>query len=333
MRYFYTVTKTIKVMQNIKQMRFFNPASGREVGYWSAKVLGLIPQELLDQDVASKRARYSAQALEAQPVPDFEVVPVKMRDLSFDPRLSAPVPTKNEYLDAFLSSDGGFMPATNIVMIGGPGVGKSTIGLDMVSRVSMTGKRVLFVSGEMNAIDLNRYCKRFPAFAELDVLFLGDYIEKSPKVALEKAFKAGYDLVLIDSFAEACITVKENNGWTKDRAESWLLDLMDTNNKGKNDLELFTAFLVIQQVTKGGTFVGSNRIKHMTSGMLHLIRSKATDSMHMEFSKNRVGDVNEKLSYSIGRDYVHYSQLQDAEDVDEEEESEDMQVFLVSGKK
>lgn len=321
-------------MQNIKQMRFFNPASGREVGYWSAKVLGLIPQELLDQDVASKRARYAAQAPEAQSVPDFEVVPVKMRDLSFDPRLSVPVPTKNEYLDAFLSSDGGFMPATNIVMIGGPGVGKTTVGMDLVSKVAMTGKRVLFVSAEMNAIDLNRYCKRFPAFAELDVLFLGDYIEKSPKVALEKAFKAGYDLILIDSFAEVCITVKEGNGWSTSKVESWLLDLMDGSNKGENDLNLFTAFLVIQQVTKGGVFVGSNRIKHMTSGMLHLHRDKRSDSTTMCFSKNRVGNSDAELSYSIGRDYISYSPVEAIEipEGDESEESFDEgepEVYLV----
>lgn len=321
-------------MQNIRQMRFFNPASGREVGYWSAKVLGLIPQELLDQELASKRGRYNAPTPE--PVPDFDVVPVKMRDLTFDPRLSVPVPTKNEYLDAFLSNDGGFMPATNIVMIGGPGVGKTTIGMDMVSKVATTGKRVLFVSGEMNAIDLNRYCKRFPAFAELDVLFLGDYIEKSPKVALEKAFKAGYDLVLIDSFAEVCITVKEGNGWSTARAESWLLDLMDGNNKGENDLNLFTTFLVIQQVTKGGVFVGSNRIKHMTSGMLHLTRNKQDDSTTMDFSKNRVGNVGQPLRYAIGRDFIDYSPYESIEvpndeerEEPEESDAQEMGVYLV----
>ncbi len=232
---------------NVKQMRFLNPATGRQVGYWSAKYLGLIPQELLDQDAAVRKGRSSQT--EVEPEADFDVNPVKMRDMTFDPRLFVPIPTGNEYLDAFVSSYGGFMPATNIVMIGGPGVGKSTIGLDLVSKVASEGKKVLFVSGEMNAIDLNRYCKRFPHFADLDVLFLGDYIDRNPKLALEKAFKIGYDMVLIDSFAEVCITVKDHAGWSTAKAESWLLDLMDGNNKGENDTNTFTCFLVIQQVT------------------------------------------------------------------------------------
>lgn len=293
-------------------MRFLNPATGREVGYWSAKYLGLIPQELLNQDSSTRRAAV------AETEPDFDVNPVKMRDMKFDHRLSVPIPTGNEYLDSFISSYGGFMPATNIVMIGGPGVGKSTIGLDLVSKVAMGGKRVLFVSGEMNAIDLNRYCKRFPYFADLDVLFLGDYIDKNPKLALEKAFKIGYDMVLIDSFAEVCITVKDYAGWSTAKAESWLLDLMDGNNKGENDTNAFTCFLVIQQVTKGGVFVGSNRIKHMTSGMLHLIRNKSTDTTTMEFSKNRVGDVNQDLGYSIGRDYIQYAPVPEEDEGSDE---------------
>jgi predicted ATP-dependent serine protease len=319
-------------MQNVRTMRFTNPATGREVGYWSAKYLGIIPEELLAQEVPTRRGRNAVATAPQEPV---DVKTVKMRDLSFDPRLFVPILTNNEYLDSFLSSDGGFMPATNIVMIGGPGVGKSTIGMDLVARVAMNGKRVLFVSGEMNAIELNRYCKRFPHFAELDILFLGDYINSSPQLALEAALKQGYDMVLVDSFAEVCITVKEGNGWTQSKAESWLLDLMDTNNKGNNDPNLFTSFLVIQQVTKGGVFVGSNRIKHMTSGMLHLVRDRRSDTTTMEFSKNRVGAVGEELSYSIGRDYITYSapQVTDLpEDEDEEEESQ-RQVYLVSGDK
>jgi DNA repair protein RadA/Sms len=322
-------------MQDIRKMRFENPATGRSVGYWSAKYLGLIPQELLDQERPSRRGRTEVEP--TQPI-DVDLKIVRMKDVSFDPRLFVPILTGNEYLDCFLSSDGGFMPATNIVMIGGPGVGKSTIGMDLASKVAMRGKRVLFVSGEMNSIDLNRYCKRFPAFAELDVLFMGDYIQSSPQVALEKALASGYDLVLVDSFAEVCITVKENNGWTQARAESWLLDLMDTNNKGNNEANLFTCFLVIQQVTKGGVFVGSNRIKHMTSGMLHLVRDRRSDTTSMEFSKNRVGEVGQELGYSIGRDYIDYSPIDraDDEDLDEGEgeespEPQPTEVFLVQG--
>ena len=46
------------------------------------------------------------------------------------------------------------------------------------------------------------------------------------------------------------------------RAESLLLSLLKEQNEGHNDISVNTTFLIIQQVTKNGNFIGSNRLKH-----------------------------------------------------------------------
>ena len=45
------------------------------------------------------------------------------------------------------------------------------------------------------------------------------------------------------------------------QTEAWLVDTCVRNNKGENKENKFTSFLLIQQVTKAGEFVGFKQIK------------------------------------------------------------------------
>ena len=64
---------------------------------------------------------------------------------------------------------------------------------------------------------------------------------------------------------------------------------------GENEAKVNTAFLVIQQVTKQGEFAGSNRFKHMLTGMMHMKFTKEGERT-MYFSKNRRGgDMSARL--------------------------------------
>ena len=64
--------------------------------------------------------------------------------------------------------------------------------------------------------------------------------------------------------------VQDQMGWARKKVESWLLDLLEKNNKAENQANKNTAFICIQQMTKQGEFAGSNRIKHMTTAMAQL---------------------------------------------------------------
>ena len=214
---------------------------------------------------------------------------VKMSDLSFDPQLFRPMKS-GRVIDAHFSSEGGLMKGTNYAIVGDPGIGKTTVMLDMLADLQEKGQKVLFISGEMNQIDMFGYVKRFPKFGQLPILFMGDYTEDNNLDVLKSILSEGWDTVLIDSMAEIQNAVVDTTkGWmSSKKAETELLSLFEKHNLGQNDSETNTSFLVIQQVTKGGEFAGSNRFKHMMTGMAHMKWTKEGDRTFF-FSKNRRG--------------------------------------------
>jgi len=221
---------------------------------------------------------------------------VKMNDIKFDKNLFKPMKTGKK-VDSLLSSEGGLMKGTNFAFVGDPGVGKSTVMLDILSDLQKKKQKVLFISGEMTSIDMFGYVKRFPKFGKLPILFMGDYIEKDPMVVLTSVLSEGFDVVLIDSMAEVCTNIVDYHGGTMKNAETKVLNLLEKHNKAENLNKTNTTFLIIQQVTKGGEFAGSNRFKHMLTGMGHM---KFTEgSRVLFFSKNRRGGQMDKLHFSL----------------------------------
>lgn len=214
---------------------------------------------------------------------------VKMSDLSFDPQLFRPMKS-GRVIDAHFSSEGGLMKGTNYAIVGDPGIGKTTVMLDMLADLQSKGQKVLFISGEMNQIDMYGYVKRFPKFGNLPILFMGDYCEDNALDVVSSILSEGWDTVLIDSMAEIQNAVVDTTkGWMSGKkAETELLNLFEKHNLGENDANINTSFLVIQQVTKGGEFAGSNRFKHMMTGMAHMKWTKEGDRTFF-FSKNRRG--------------------------------------------
>lgn len=212
-------------------------------------------------------------------------------------------------MDELLCSYKGLPKGVNYMVIGDPGVGKTTIILDLLSDLSLyNSANVLFVSAEMNEIDLAIYVQRFPKFQNLDILFVEGEFEQEPHSCktlerLSKILGQGWDVVAIDSFYELQGIIKEEENITLKKAESLLLSLMKQQSKGVNDRSVNTTFLTIQQVTKSGAFVGSNRLKHSITAMMEL-RLENPKNIYSDryavFTKHRRGDVGVRLYYDLG---------------------------------
>ena len=239
------------------------------------------------------------QAMPTGPARHKELDIVQMRDQKFDKDLFVPMATGRE-IDFLFSLEGGINKATNYLVVGDPGVGKSTVTLDIVADLVNLGYRCLFISAEMTRIDLFKYVERYPKFGHVDTLFLGEYCDDNPKLVIEEALSEGYDLVLIDSFVEVQDSVKESSRITNNAAEKWLIDQMLKNNMGENGPGKNTTFLCIQQVTKGGVFLGSNKLKHNTTGMLELRYDEdMPGASFLHFTKNRRGPCNIKMYFEV----------------------------------
>lgn len=227
---------------------------------------------------------------------DIELV--KMASQEFPEELFETMET-GKPVDLMFTEDGGVPKACNFMMIGDPGVGKSTVSLDILSDLCLEGYRVLFISAEMTRIDLHGYVKRFPKFGDVNTLFLSEYFDADPKRIIEKALEPGYDVVLLDSFAEIQAHLKEAMGINSNSAEKWITNTMLKHNSGANNSKCYTTFIAIQQVTKEGVQLGTNRLKHAMTGMIELRKDKENGESYIEFTKNRRGLVNVKMYYTL----------------------------------
>ena len=231
---------------------------------------------------------------------------VRMRDVRFDPSLFVNYKTGTA-MDEVLCSYSGLPKGVNYMIIGDPGVGKTTVILDMLANLKREQKdlKCLFVSAEMNEIDLAIYVQRYPKFQDLDILFVEPDYQNGGGTTyenLESILESGWDVVAIDSFIELQGIIKEEKNITNKKTESLLIQLIKQQNKGENRSRLNTTFLTIQQVTKTGNFIGSNRLKHSITAMMELRLENPKNiysDRYVVFSKHRRGDVGVRLFYDL----------------------------------
>ena len=230
---------------------------------------------------------------------------VKMRDVRFGVELFENYHSMTA-LDDLLCSYKGLPKGVNYMIIGDPGVGKTTVILDLIANITRhtKGARILFISAEMNEIDLAIYVKRYPKFGNLDIMFVeADFEgEKKHLQEIEEVLEKGWDIVAIDSFHELQSIIKEEEDISMRLAETKLLSLIKKHNKAENATNTNTTFLTIQQVTKKGSFAGTNRLKHMITAMMELRLDNPKNvysDRFVVFSKHRRGDVGVKLYYNL----------------------------------
>lgn len=235
----------------------------------------------------------------------MNALPIRMRDLHFSEGLFENYET-GTILDRLLCSYSGLPKGVNYMVIGDPGVGKTTIILDMMANLQARypSLRILFVSAEMNEVDLAIYVQRFPKFGNIDILFVESDIDEDTHNwnTLTEVLEQGWDIVAIDSFYELQGIIKEEENITLKKAETMLLCLIKQQNKAMNDRHVNTTFLTIQQVTKSGAFIGSNRLKHSITAMMELRLDNPKNiysDRYVTFSKHRRGDVGVKLYYNL----------------------------------
>ena len=228
-----------------------------------------------------------------------------MRDVRFNPGLFVNY-RSGTVLDNLLCSYQGLPKGVNYMVIGDPGVGKTTIILDLIANIERqaAGTRILFISAEMNEIDLAVYVQRYPKFGDLNIMFVESDFDgnRHHLKEIEDVLQRGWDIVAIDSFYELQGIVKEEEDITMRLAETKLLSLIKRHNKADNDTQTNTTFLTIQQVTKSGAFIGSNRLKHMITAMMELRLDNPKNiysDRYVVFSKHRRGDVGVKLYYNL----------------------------------
>lgn len=243
---------------------------------------------------------------------DFSQVK-SLENLMIDPKMLE-VMKSGSPLDELISYEGGIPRATNIMVTGDPGIGKTTLLLDLGAGIIDNGYKVLFISAEMQRKQMYRYKQRFPQFNKITTIFTSDFIEYNTKDVIEQVLDQGWDLVIIDSIAEVMDGVRDDNKWDRKITESWFVEMCIKQNKGENKTNTYTSFLDIQQVTKGGIFVGSNKLKHLIDASAQIKKGKENLPNYIFFDKNRNGNANINFTFQLTNNEIYYGNIiQDSE--------------------
>lgn len=253
---------------------------------------------------------------------------VKLTDFNFPSEVFIPLKS-GKFIDNLISKKGGTMPATISIVVGEPGSGKTTMLVDKMTGIERhnPGKKCLYISSEMNPIDNRELAEELPQLMNLNTLYMADY--EDPKSALEQALDMGWDYVIMDSFMDVKDKIKDSQ--TKMNAstvETWLINLLVKHTKGQNDGKKYTAFDVIQHITKGGEYAGSTKLKHNTTAMMYVRIDEVTGQRYLVYVKNRRGDIRKKLymvldkvSGEINYDAKKYNELEKAIEIQKQMDS------------
>ncbi|HHD1603861.1 TPA: DNA repair protein RadA [Enterococcus faecalis] len=248
-------------------------------GYVSPKYLGRCPNcgqwnsmvEEVIQDTSDRRARVSLTGKKTQPQRLSEVIPKK------EPRVKIELVELNRVLG------GGVVPGSLVLIGGDPGIGKSTLLLQVSQQLAVTGGTVLYVSGEESAEQIKLRAERlgtvnetFYLYAETDMHEISRAIEK-----LEP------DYVIIDSIqtmTQPDVTSVAGSVSQVRETTAELLKLAKTNG---------IAIFIVGHVTKEGSIAGPRMLEHMVDTVLYFEGDKHHTFRILRAVKNRFGSTNE----------------------------------------
>jgi DNA repair protein RadA/Sms len=178
---------------------------------------------------------------------------------------------------------GGFVPGAVILMAGEPGVGKSTLLLDVAARWARSGGRTLYVSGEESASQVRLRADRISALA--DTLLIA--AESDLAAVLSHVEDNAPDLLIVDSVQTIASPDVDGaaGGVTQIRQVTAALI-----NAAK--ARAMTTVLV-GHVTKDGNVAGPRALEHLVDVVVHFEGDRHGPLRLVRAVKNRFGPCDE----------------------------------------
>ena len=201
---------------------------------------------------------------------------------AIDPDQTRHLPTGVSELDRVLG--GGIVPGSVILLAGDPGVGKSTLLLEVVHRWASTGRRALYVSGEESTGQIRMRAER--TGCTHDEVYLA--AESDVHTVLGHLDQVRPSLVIVDSLQTLSTTDADGvaGGVTQVRAVTTALTGYAKSGPG-------VAIVLVGHVTKDGAIAGPRSLEHLVDVVLHFEGDRNSALRMVRGIKNRFGAADE----------------------------------------
>lgn len=190
-------------------------------------------------------------------------------------------PTSISELDRVLG--GGIVPGAAILLSGEPGVGKSTLLLDVAARIAAHGARVLYASGEESTGQIRMRAERTGALE--DTLYLASETDLATVLGHVEAVDPA--LIVVDSVQTlASDQVDGIAGGPAQVREVAAALIRVAKERG-------APLVLVGHVTKDGSVAGPRLLEHLVDVVCHFEGDRNTSLRFLRTLKNRFGPTDE----------------------------------------
>ena len=185
---------------------------------------------------------------------------------------------------------GGVVPGSAILIAGDPGVGKSTLLLQVSASAAMTGRRVAYISGEEAVEQIRGRAARMGlAKAPVDLA-----AETALRPILEAMKREKFDLVIIDSIQTLWSDAVEAAQGSVSQVRACAGELVRLAKKKG------TSVILVGHVTKEGQIAGPRVVEHMVDAVLSFEGERGYPFRILRGAKNRFGATDEIGVFEMG---------------------------------
>lgn len=256
---------------------FFCQNCGYESSKWMGQCPGCREWNSFVEETVNKTPHMGVAG--AQSARRSRAVPSVLADITIreDDRVSTGI----KELDRVLG--GGIVQGSMTLVGGDPGIGKSTLLLQVCRNLSEMGRKVLYISGEESPAQIKMRADRIGAFPENMLLLCETSLDEiteviraqKPEVAVIDSIQTMYNENV--SAAPGSVTqVRESTGILMQLAKG-----------------LGVSILIVGHVTKEGTVAGPRVLEHMVDTVLYFEGDRHASYRILRGVKNRFGSTNE----------------------------------------
>jgi DNA repair protein RadA/Sms len=178
---------------------------------------------------------------------------------------------------------GGLVAGAVVLLSGEPGVGKSTLLLEVAARAARSGVRVLYVSGEESVGQIRLRAERTGALA--DLLYLATENDLSSVLGQIDAVQPG--LILVDSVQTIASADIDGAAGMPSQIREVAASLISVAK------ERSIPTILVGHVTKDGSIAGPRVLEHLVDVVCHFEGDRQTSLRFVRSLKNRFGPTDE----------------------------------------